>query len=241
MTKQEKINLPFDDLEDVHVQILDESSDATLSAVEHYDEEQAEQSTETDADGITFDPELHATDREGKPSLTPLGKFRKKRGASKVATKSDAVKKAQDENAARAAGVLAADMMIIGCVNLLGPEWAPIGKEGEQAPVEFNEHDNLRRAFGDYFVARNISDFPPGIALTMALSSYAIPRFVGGKETKTRLAKVKIWFADKWNSVRRKRKDAAQSSSGDDRKREKYTSEKDVSTKPESTKRDAGT
>ena len=218
------IEFSFDSTDEVHEAIQDESSEANLAAIgaaqETETETAREHSTNTDSAGTLFNPELHAVDKEGNPSVTPLGKFRKKRGASKVATQTDAAKQIADEQAARAAGMLCADMIVGSACTLLGPEWQPVGPDMKQAPIEFDEHANLRKAFGDYFVAKGISDFPPGIALTIAVSSYAGPRLAAGEETKSRLTKAKFWIGEKLENWKRKRKDnAAQSNRRDDGKR----------------------
>lgn len=224
-----KLEFSFDSLEDSHDEILEQSPEPQRHAIDAHNEIEAEklrgQNDNVDKDGTIFDPELHAVNKDGEPSLTPTGKFRKRRGSSKVSTQSEQAKNIHDEAAARAAGQLAADMMIGSCVTLLGEEWVPIGSKGTQEPLQFDEHTNLRRAFGEYFVAKGINDFPPGIMLSIALSSYAGARLAGGKETKTRLAKAKIWVSDMFGKLRKK-KNATQSNSGDNRVRQDDTSEK---------------
>lgn len=211
--KIQPIEFSFDDISESHDGILDDSPEANPEAIAAHAEEEKtklrEQANNIDKDGTFFDAKIHAVDKDGNASLTVLGKFRKKRGFSKVATQTPGAKIIQDQVAARAAGQLAADMVIGGAVALLGPEWIPIGEDGKQETLKFDEHSNLRRAFGDYFVAKNITDFPPGIALTIAMSSYAGARLAAGKETKSRLSKAWSWTSEKFNKLFSKAKENA--------------------------------
>lgn len=234
-TKDE--NFSFESIENAHETILEDSPLPNKPAIEAQADATATKIKDAkgnkDSFGTVFDPALHAVNVEGAPSRTPLGKFRKKRGTSSVSTTSKALVAAQQteqqKQAARAAGQLAADMMIGSCVTLLGEEWVPVttGVDKKAEPVKFDEHSNLRRSFADYFEAKNIRDFPPGIALSIAMTSYIMPRVIGGKETKSRLAKAKVWIAEKYAAMRKK-KDATQPDSGDNGERENDTSEKDV-------------
>lgn len=238
MTKKEtkptdEIKFSFDDLGGVHDAIQVESSEPNENFIEQTTAEevataQAKTSGQTDKTGTAFDPELHAVDKDGNPSVTPLGKFRKKRGASKVATVTQA-QEAQTKIAnAKAAASAAVDMSIQSLELLLGAEWTPVQQDG------LDERNNLKDATANYFIAKEINDFPPGVALSVVVMAYAMPRIVGGPETKTRLAKAKIWLSEKYNNVRKK-KNAAQPNSRNDRKRKDNDSEKVV--QPEQAKR----
>jgi hypothetical protein len=232
----------FDNLTAVHNELQEQSSDPNVEAIAAHTAKQVESvadksegrkpnSGTVDSTGASFDPSIHAVNAEGEPSVTPKGKFRKKRGVSKsvISQTSDAVKAAQEqqqrENAARAAGRVAVDMSIQSLTMLLGPEWEPVQQNG------IDERQNLHNAFGDYFVAKDINDFPPGVALSIVCMAYALPRLTTGTETKTRLSKAKIWFNDKMKSMKRKRKNGAQSDSGNDGKRENDTSKTAMSPK----------
>ncbi len=236
--KDNKPAFTFDSLDVIHDEIQEDSSAPNVAAIEASQAATVEQAKiaqgKSDKAGIVFDPKIHAVNATGEPSLTPLGKFRKRRGTSTVSrTNKDLIAQQQtveQQAAARATGQLAADLLVGSCVTLLGTEWVPVGLDGKQEIAKFNEHENLRRAFGDYFVARNISNFPPSMALSIAVTSYMMPRLVAGKETKTRLAKAKIWVADKFNNwKKRDKKDAAQPDTRNDRERKDDTSEKNGS------------
>ncbi len=219
----------FDSIETVHDEIQGESSEpsvAAMAAAQDIVVETAKASEGiTDAKGVVFDPKLHAVNSEGAPSKTVLGNFRKKRGLSSVSMTNKAIKEqqqtAEQKQSARAAGQLAADMFVGTAVTVFGEEWIPVGPKGKQEIATFNEHENLRRAFADYFEAKGISDFPPGMALSIAVTGYMMPRLAGGKETKSRLAKAKVWITEKYQAMKdRSKKDAAQSDTRDDGKRE---------------------
>ncbi len=238
---EDKTGFTFDSLESVHDEIQDESSAPNIPAIEASKVEVAGKvkaaAGTVDKKGVVFDPKLHAVNADGEPSLTPLGKFRKKRGASSISTTNKAIAEqqlsAENKAAARATGQLAADLFIGSCMQLLGDEWVPIGESGKQEMAKFNEHENLRRAFGDYCEAKNIHSMSPAMGLSIALSSYVAPRLMAGKETKTRLAKAKIWVSDKINAMKeRKTKDAAQSNSRDNGKRKDDTSKTASETEP---------
>lgn len=97
----------------------------------------------------------------------------------------------------RAAGIAAAHLTFMSCVAVGGREWQP-------RDIPLDERATLEQAYGDYFMAKNITDFPPGVALAIALTMYAAPRFVM-PETRTRLSKVKTWFAARIANAKLKR------------------------------------
>ena len=237
-TKKES-SFSFDSISEVHDDIQEQSSAPNEAAVEAAAavevETVVEKSLNVDSEGTTFDPELHAVDKDGMPSVTPLGKFRKRRGASKIKTQTAAQEYQQKINNATAAANAAVDMSIQSLQLLLGPEWEPIQQDGH------DERAALKAATTNYFIAKDINDFPPGVALAVVVTSYAMPRIVAGKETQTRLGKAKIWFAEKLNSFKRKRKDAAQSNSRDDGKRKDDASETAMQHEPPAATRHART
>lgn len=216
------VTFSFDSLESQHEETLEQSTAPNEPMIEaHVVEETAKLEAaldRKDSKGTLFDPAIHAVNRDGDPSVTSLGKFRRKKGLS-VLTESVALTDVKERAAARAAGQLAADLMIHSAIMLGGPEWNPRGtKDAELTAIEFNEHENLRRAFADYFEAKGISDFPPGVGLSIAVSGYMVPRFAGGKETRSRVAKVRDWFKGKFANIRKRKedkKDAAHVDSGD--------------------------
>ncbi len=248
--KSEEKTFSFDSLDDVHENIQEESSAPNVAAIDAQQSATVETakvaSGNTDKAGTVFDPKLHAVNSEGEPSLTPLGKFRKRRGTSSVSSTNKALveqqQTAEHKAAARANGHMFADVFIGSCVTLLGDEWVPVGESGKQEVATFNEHENLRRAFGDYAEAKDMRNFPPSTVLITAMFAYMMPRLMAGKETQTRLAKAKIWLTDKFNGLKKRgKKNAAQSDTRNDGERKDDPSEKDGSTKPPEATRGART
>ena len=164
-----------------------------------------------DASGAAFDPEIHVTDANGEPSLTKLGKLKRRPGrkgspassanTSRLGTLSSAQKTGQAGEpgtatpgavSPRVAGRFAADALILLGVQIGGEEWLPAVNE----EIGLDEKATLEMAFGDYFEAKNIADFPPGVALTIAVLGYAAPRFAKPK-TQKRVGRLKGWVARK--------------------------------------------
>lgn len=145
---------------------------------------------ETDDFGTKFDSALHTGTK------LKNGRWRERRKKENGEPKSVVAKpgsatpanpNAVDETSARAAGAAAAGSIFMLGMMLGGEEWAPITE-----PI--NERANMERAFGDYFVAKGVTDFPPGMALTVALIGYAAPRFTMPK-TRKRASSVREWVS----------------------------------------------
>ena len=178
-----------------------------------------------DSKGNPFDPDIHVTDDDGRPKLTKSGKLRMRPGrksASNVSvgpTSNAAGLSPQQKLQARQAGDAAANSLIMLGVVLGGEEWHPIKDES----TGLDEKAHLTMAFGDYFEAKEMTDIPPGVALTIAVSAYALPRFTM-PQTKTRMQKFKEWTATKI-AKRRMKKNGPQPDSRNDGKRKDDTSE----------------
>lgn len=71
--------------------------------------------------------------------------------------------------------MMAARLMVNISVGLGGADFVPRVLKGPGG-IEINELQTLEMAFGDYFLAKNIEDLPPGWALAGALSMYYLPR-----------------------------------------------------------------
>lgn len=181
---------------DAAADILGKLPDIQEHAIAQHDAAQAEidANTPRDIDGVAFDPKLHTG------TQLKNGKWRTKRGAVSGSTvarsrrdKSEPVadpaaeKRALLESQSRAAGAVAAASVFMMGRALGGDEWTP-----RTDPV--NEVEMMQTAFGDYFVAKGINDFPPGVALCVALGMYAAPRFTM-PETQTRVQRFKAWIA----------------------------------------------
>lgn len=163
-----------------------------------------------DAAGETFDPEAHAVDGDGNPKKTKAGNWAKKRGRKSVSENASVGRvggklpeKAPEQIAREksfATGRFAAGSLIQLGIMIGGDEWHPI----KDAQSGIDERAALESAFGEYFAANDMTDFPPGVALAIAVGGYALPRMAAPK-TRSRLGKVKDWIAEKYLAFRRKR------------------------------------
>jgi hypothetical protein len=123
---------------------------------------------------VGFDPEKHRVGPDGKPVMTPTGRYAKKSqsrtGAPSVSTSANAGQKgvagAKVDNWPIAKQTVNVGINL--AVKFFGPEWEPQSKE---EPVE------LATAFRDYFDARGVPQMPPEVTLLLAIAAYALPRF----------------------------------------------------------------
>ena len=163
---------------------------------------QAQQAENVNSLPDGFDPALHETDANGKPVLTPTGRFKKKpKGAAGSTAKKSVlstgraesvqVPTASPEQIARASGAGAANLLIVMGMIVGGEEWQP------RQNKDMDEKAMLEQAFGDYFAATGKMDIPPGWALCAAIGLYAAPRFTMPK-TQSRFKRLKMWIASKW-------------------------------------------
>lgn len=161
-----------------------------------------------DRSGDSFDPAKHQTNDDGTPKTGTGGKLLKRRGRKKgghngTVSRStiggqhtqdsghDAEKESQ-RAAAYTSGTAAANLVFSVGIALGGEEWQP----AKDAQHGVDEQKQLTAAFGEYFLATGNTDIPPGIALTITLGAYALPRFTMPK-TQTRAKslweKIKAW------------------------------------------------
>lgn len=163
-----------------------------------------------DRDGNSFDPSIHKTDKDGAPTVSAGGKLIKKPGRKAGNSAGASPKsfvnipdsqKAPDPDAklrmqARATGTMAANLIIQIGIVAGGEEWQP--RQDEK--IGLDEKFMLETAFADYFEATGKTDIPPGMALTVAVGAYALPRFTMPK-TQTRVQKagtsIKQWWANR--------------------------------------------
>ena len=176
-----------------------------------------------------FDPTIHQIDENGQPLLTPTGRFKKKRaprkspGPSTISkTTDDAIAQKSSQNIelqCRVCGKYAANAMFTAGYMIGGDEFEPT----VDSDTGLDERQLIESAFGDYFVAKNISDFPPGITLCLAISAYILPRLAKPK-TRSRLGRVKNWLSRLYMRVRH----GTLLNTGNDGIRENNTSKKNV-------------
>ena len=183
-----------------------------------------------DSKGNEFDPAVHHANDDGTPKLYN-GKLRRKRSKSTESTISTLGVPADPRQSltgdtsqlsseqikrARVAGKMCADVFIDSAQMVGGAEFTPIVMTHETYG-KIDERANLQEKFGDYFVAKGVQDFPPGVALGLAMFSFVVARFAM-PQTKTRVQKVREWIFAKIGSWRGKR--AARANSGNVRERE---------------------
>lgn len=173
---------------------------------------------DTDALGVPWNPELHATGADGKGVRTTRGTWRKRRGlagsasvlnTSGAAKGGDAAQPAEDpvakahaanELACRKGGMMAARILVNISVGIGGDDFRPRMLEGPDG-AKINELEAIESAFGDYFIAKDIGDLPPGWMLVGVLSMYYLPRFQMPR-TKEKARGFFAWCKAKWVSWR---------------------------------------
>lgn len=143
--------------------------------------------TKLDDMGVAFDPAKHTGSKlksgAWREKKSTLGMPRKSAKPVDVSAVTDAA------NNARAAGSAAAAMLTGSMTMMMGSEWQP----RTERDAGFDEQKFLSQAFGDYFVAKNISDIPPGAALSMALLMYFTSRSTM-PQTRSKLQRFKSWI-----------------------------------------------
>ena len=141
-----------------------------------------------DVDGIEFDPAIHSHDAHNNPTRTKLGRFRKKKNAGQPQHQHQQrinIPEGFSTEEYSPAAHAAAAMYIQTGVVIFGPEWLP---EKEKA-----EHTTLTAAFDEYFRHKGIEDFPPGVALAIAMIGYAAPRLYK-PQTQSKIAIALSWL-----------------------------------------------
>jgi hypothetical protein len=186
-----------------------EKPDVQPHAIEQADAERAA-AVGKDAQGNSYDPNIHAQNPDGSPRKTVRGTYALKRGrkggksptgaaptqsANGVILPGASANMSAKEQESRHAGAAAANLMLAVSVGIGGEEWQPVidDKTGK------NEKLMLEMAFGDYFAAKQWGDLPPGLALCAAVCMYAVPRF-GMPKTKTRMQRFKEWLGAKYGA-----------------------------------------
>jgi len=246
--KENKIETPVEDspeapapavadLSAITAQLGDASpapNEAAISANQEKEQEtRAQYADLRDSKGNRFDPEIHVTDNDGAPKTTIKGFLRMRPGRKSGPTKKKAGHVAgipghaadgkltpSERMQARATGDAAANALIMLGVVVGGDEWHP--QKNEEYGVD--EKQSLSVAFGDYFEAKELTDIPPGVALTIAISAYMLPRFTMPK-TQTRMQRFKEYIATKIAKRRMRKNNGTQSDSRDDGKRKDDASE----------------
>lgn len=162
---------------------------------------QEEMGSMVDDDGVQFDPAIHATDKDGNPSITKTGKFRRKAGRKQNGSvignsrksKLPEMDEAQKQKAtARANGIATAELIFALGVGIGGEEWKPI--RDEKSGID--ERQYMADSWAAYYEATGKQDLPPGLIVCTAIASYAAPRFTM-PQTQSRFGKLKTWISKK--------------------------------------------
>lgn len=176
-----------------------------------------------DKSGELFNPELHAVNKEGAPSIAKSGLFRRKRGlgarvniptavavdpaeAQRRAAELAAQTEEAKQRKAIIAGTAIAEILFKSGYMLGGDEWNPIKNDARQ----IDERRDMVTAWTGYCYARGVEDIPPGLLVAFVVSAYALPRFAG-TETQKRLSilggtvkRLGLWFQN-WRLKRASR------------------------------------
>jgi hypothetical protein len=197
------IDTPIDDsLRDIADTIAEASPDVQQHVVDARAAEETQKADgPVDADGVPYDESIHSKGTNGAGVFTAKGTWRKRRGYAGRAspsrnstvgsmaqpTEADANVEAL-KNAARSAGIALAQMTFMTGQIIGGIEWKPILRED----LGVDENAFMTDAYTNYCLAKNITDIPPGVALSFALIAYIGPRFAM-PITQSRMSKVKDW------------------------------------------------
>lgn len=147
-----------------------------------------------------FNPEIHATDNEGKPRFTLDGGYARKRGRKSGAKSAPQIvdgKLSMTETPLiqqanfKAAALGTVLMVTTSMQSLFGAQWKP----------EKIEIETLTDSLEQYYASKGIDDLPPGFVLAFAVSAYSLPR-ISHPETLTRWGKIKIALAPAYLKVR---------------------------------------
>ena len=122
-----------------------------------------------DSAGTVFDPAVHATTRDGTPSYTKSGRFRKVRKPKGTAANDESPEDRRYRTAAE--GTVAAIEMLATMVG--GEAFAYI----KDRKAGIDERASGIDAFSAWYESRGIEDFPPGIVVAIWAITYCAPRF----------------------------------------------------------------
>lgn len=182
------------DAEQHAAEIAAQSPDVQQHAIDEAERQRKEADAQipVDSKGTKFDAAKHTGTK------LKSGEWRMKRGASTLAAprtkKTEAITgtvlSADQIAQSRAAGAAAAAMMFSSCTMLFGDEWQPRSEK----ECGFDEKNLMGQAFGDYFVAKGVTDFPPGVTLAFMTLGYITARFSMPK-TRSKLSRFKSWLA----------------------------------------------
>ncbi len=164
--------------------------------------QQADAAVELDKNGVKFDATKHTGTK------LKDGSWRKKKGSVLGSTPAEKKPLAgatpmltpEQEGMSRAAGAAAINLVFGTMTQLFGDEWQPRTK----AVAGYDERELMQTAAGDYCVAKGITDFPPGVTLSILGFGYFIARFQM-PVTKQKLSGFKAFVAIRWMKYKTKK------------------------------------
>ena len=121
-----------------------------------------------DSAGTVFDPKVHSTKRDGSPSYTKSGRFRKMRTPKQSAN--DETPEDRRYRTAAEGTVAAIELL----ATMVGGEAFAYIKD-KKAGID--EKASGIDAFAAWYESRGIEDFPPGIVVAIWAITYCAPRF----------------------------------------------------------------
>lgn len=186
--------------DEVIAKVTEEMPEPQLHAIAatQEDAKQTASNRAMDHFGVGFDPDLHARGKDGNGILTVGGSWRKKRG-SKASHQIALPGQTPGDVSIKVGQQIAETIFQIGQM-LGGEEWAP--QRNDEYGID--ERRQMHDAWSQYAAAKEMEDFPPGVAISIAMLGYIAPRFALPK-TKSRLQAAKDWVAEKYLSWRRRR------------------------------------
>jgi hypothetical protein len=204
--------------------LISQSPEVQPHVIEHFEniENQTQKEFEglTDRFGVAFDKNIHITGRDGRPSLTKLGKLMRKPNAPSAGRPAAQTQKvsgaksqinldpqpssepaqAQLKPEHKATGIALTGAIMALAVAIGGEEFNPIKRED----LGLDERAMLENAAAEWLRAKNMVDLPPDYAFGIALASYFIPRFTMPK-TQNRIKLFFQWIGGKFVSWKARR------------------------------------
>lgn len=185
-----------------------------------------------DKNGASFDPNIHKTKRDGSPSISKTNKLMLKpvsqrKSTTKAGAKEDKQVACQEltENERLqcvALGKISAGALFGLSRAIGGDEWKPTVDGG------YNEAEAIESAFADYYIASGKTEISPKLALTIAIASYAAPRFtkpVTQQRTAGFFKKVHGWWHNRKGKKAEQARQKAEETRKSSEKKEAHTFE----------------
>lgn len=216
-------NAPQNDIGDVIENLIGVAPEVQPHVIEHFEKLDAKNTSEfseyTDRFGVKFDPAIHLTGKDGRPTISKTNKLMRKAGAAAGSPRPQVARKptkstvnaepdlsAQQPAQAdlrpehKATGIALTGAIMALAVAIGGEEFNPLKRDD----LGLDERSMLENAAAEWLRAKNMVDLPPDAAFAIAIASYIIPRFTMPK-TQNRLKLFAQWVGSKYVGWRAKR------------------------------------